>query len=906
MTDNLFSVIVALYNVERYFDTFMTSLLKQSYPFEKLDIIIVDDGSTDGSLGLVRNWSEKHSNVQFVSKENGGPASARNIGIDLANNPWVTFCDPDDALEAGYFSHISDFIERDVNATAAMLTTRVMIWQEKTGAITDTHPLGRKFFYGDRLVDLNQEPNNIQLGGATVFLRRDILNEHNFRFDPSIRPTFEDGHLIGRYLGCFEKPIVGIVSKARYFYRKRGDGSSLVQSGWGQVGRYDHVLRYGYLGLLDELLRHHGSVPVWAQNMVLYDIQWYLTEDKKMNSATAWLDADQLLTFHELLQTVFRYISRESIDLFNVVPLSWITREAMLVRFKGQGFRTTRIFRWSEPSAPVVELVYCFSGRLPSEKFLSRGDVINVLRSKSVDHTYFGEVFFTERRVWLAGPNENVQAILDGDFARFESPRRPGWAKPKSTGGLTKSVGKTAGTERRTPIAGLPWSSKFPNPSSQVEQIVRKLDSRMRVEQLISSSSRPLALLNIAKRVSGRVRGRAAQTVNKAYDQRTRAWALSDVNRTKYKNAWSVMDRPMQADDNGEHFYRYLKQHQPNVNTWFMLDRKSPDWERLALEGFKLIPYGSREAVALSLNAAFQISSDATGGVQFPVGKERFGVPKAKFIFLQHGVIKDDLSRWLNPKEISMFVTSTRAEYNSIAGDGTPYRFTPKETKLTGLPRFDNLIKVAGSVPLSDRNVILVMPTWRQDLRDKLSLAKTSVAKAKIFEGSDYGREWLAFLRSERLKTVADASSSRIIFVTHPAMTGYLHHVNLPTHVETLDQGSASLQELLSKASCVVTDYSSIAFDAAIIFRPVLYFQFDHLTIFNGSHSYRRGYYDYARDGFGPVVHSLAELNENLFQLSVRQFENASLYTSRINETFENIDTNNSRRVFEEVVRLGI
>ena len=71
-----------------------------------------------------------------------------------------------------------------------------------------------------------------------------------------------------------------------------------------------------------------------------------------------------------------------------------------------------------------------------------------------------------------------------------------------------------------------------------------------------------------------------------------------------------------------------------------------------------------------------------------------FTEPQWRFTFLQHGVIKDDLSRWLNYKKIDLFVTSTAPEHDSIAGDHTPYPFTTKETMLTGLPRFDRLREI--------------------------------------------------------------------------------------------------------------------------------------------------------------------------------------------------------------------
>ena len=65
------------------------------------------------------------------------------------------------------------------------------------------------------------------------------------------------------------------------------------------------------------------------------------------------------------------------------------------------------------------------------------------------------------------------------------------------------------------------------------------------------------------------------------------------------------------------------------------------------------------------------------------------------------------------PKDIEIFVTSTRAEYESIAGDHTAYRYTARETKLTGLPRFDRLAREGNRFPPEKRDLILIAPTWR-------------------------------------------------------------------------------------------------------------------------------------------------------------------------------------------------
>ena len=83
-------------------------------------------------------------------------------------------------------------------------------------------------------------------------------------------------------------------------------------------------------------------------------------------------------------------------------------------------------------------------------------------------------------------------------------------------------------------------------------------------------------------------------------------------------------------------------------------------------------------------------------------------------------MIKDDLSIWLNRKQVDLFVVSTGPELESIVGDDTTYGYTGKETRLTGLPRFDRLLRKAGEVEPRDRSLVLVAPTWRSWLTSSI------------------------------------------------------------------------------------------------------------------------------------------------------------------------------------------
>ena len=94
--DPMISVIVPVYNVSKYLDRCMQSLVDQTY--RNLEIILVDDGSTDNSGVLCDLWAEKDSRIRVIHRKNNGLSQARNTGLDAATGEYITFVDSDDIL----------------------------------------------------------------------------------------------------------------------------------------------------------------------------------------------------------------------------------------------------------------------------------------------------------------------------------------------------------------------------------------------------------------------------------------------------------------------------------------------------------------------------------------------------------------------------------------------------------------------------------------------------------------------------------------------------------------------------------------------------------------------------------------------------------------------------------------
>lgn len=108
--ESLISIIVPVYNVEKYLDCCIKSLISQTY--SNLEIILVDDGSKDLSGAICDRWAEKDERIKVIHKENGGLSSARNCGIENASGEYYAFLDSDDFVNEKFIEILYDLCQK--------------------------------------------------------------------------------------------------------------------------------------------------------------------------------------------------------------------------------------------------------------------------------------------------------------------------------------------------------------------------------------------------------------------------------------------------------------------------------------------------------------------------------------------------------------------------------------------------------------------------------------------------------------------------------------------------------------------------------------------------------------------------------------------------------------------------
>jgi glycosyltransferase involved in cell wall biosynthesis len=105
------SIIVPIYNAELYLDECIKSILNQSY--KVLEIILVNDGSTDNSLKICQHFAQKDKRIKILTQNNGGQSSARNLGLDNATGDFITFIDSDDTISSDLYKKNMELMQAD-------------------------------------------------------------------------------------------------------------------------------------------------------------------------------------------------------------------------------------------------------------------------------------------------------------------------------------------------------------------------------------------------------------------------------------------------------------------------------------------------------------------------------------------------------------------------------------------------------------------------------------------------------------------------------------------------------------------------------------------------------------------------------------------------------------------------
>lgn len=367
----------------------------------------------------------------------------------------------------------------------------------------------------------------------------------------------------------------------------------------------------------------------------------------------------------------------------------------------------------------------------------------------------------------------------------------------------------------------------------------------------------------------------------------------SMIYKYTHPSFWMISECKDEARDNAYWLYRYIVKN-TKQNVIYVIDKKSSDYNKIKTYG-KIIQYGGLMHWIIYLACDIRISTQKTSAPNDAVGYilEVFNIIKKKSVFLQHGIIKDDLPYvHANQAKFSLFTTSTTREYQYVKDN---FGFEDGIVQQLGLCRFDDLNDE------SKHNVVLIMPTWRQWIANPDSKTK-DVEQFNTFAETEYFNKWQSLISSETFNNTLKKHNKTALFYVHRKMQNYNNEFKGTENVKIAKFPQADVHNLLKFSSLLITDYSSVAMDFAYMYKPVLYYQFDY-DKFRKNHL-SEGYYSYEMDGFGEIKEKEEDVTKVVEEYILNDFQMKEIYKNRAETFFDLRDTNNCKRTYDAITLL--
>ena len=218
------SVIVPIYNAEKYIEECVSSIINQSFP--DFELLLIDDGSTDSSGALCDSFAEKDSRIKVFHKQNGGVSSARNLGIEKSVGEWIAFVDSDDFIGNNYLKSLfENTLDCDIVSCGFVVT-------DENGKKIKTKKNPEGTFYKKNIVDIVNNDWIVTSPWAHL-IKASLIKDNSIKFYEN-RSMGEDTIFV---LSCLDKAgCIRNIPELLYYYRTTPN--SLLHPDERKYGKY--------------------------------------------------------------------------------------------------------------------------------------------------------------------------------------------------------------------------------------------------------------------------------------------------------------------------------------------------------------------------------------------------------------------------------------------------------------------------------------------------------------------------------------------------------------------------------------------------------------------------------------------------------------------------------------------
>ncbi|EJT5929240.1 TPA: CDP-glycerol glycerophosphotransferase family protein [Clostridium perfringens] len=354
----------------------------------------------------------------------------------------------------------------------------------------------------------------------------------------------------------------------------------------------------------------------------------------------------------------------------------------------------------------------------------------------------------------------------------------------------------------------------------------------------------------------------------------------------KKEEIYLIGERKDQCQDNGYHLFKYVREKHSNDKIYYCITRDSKQLEKIKYLGnivyYKSFKHYLYYILSNKLVCAHVGSCTPDTPIIWKI--EEKNIIKKNRVFIQHGITKELIPSLMKKySSISTFICGAKPEYEFVKNE---FGYMEENVKYLGFCRFDNLHDI------QIKNQILVMPTWRQ----WFGMNGNNEASESDFISSEYFNQYNNLINSEEINNILEKQDLELIFYPHNEMQRYLKLFNSKfERIKIANKDDYDVQTLLKESKVLITDYSSVAFDFAYMKKPIIYYQFDK-NKYDNCH-YSKGYFEYERDGFGPVVDNIENIIEEVANISIKE----PTYIERSESFFTLYDKDNCKRIYNHI-----
>ena len=853
MDEFKFSIIISAYNSESWISQSIESIIRQTLDFkENIEIILINDGSKDNTGKICESFaSEYPHNITYISKNHDGKGASRNLGIKNSNGTYINFLDGEDYFSRNTLKNVLEYFNKHENID--IVTTPIKTISSKKSKINQK-------YLNSQVVNLIETPEFYQAQTKSCFIKKSALN--GISSSPQLKLS-EDITRINQIL--IKNPNLGICSECLYYTPKEKDSKSLLSILPTSKDFYLPEAKYYFKTLIKESLEKYDDVPVFIQKTILY----YCNKIILNESIHEKLTNEEIDELNNEIYYLLQYIDDENI--YNQQEMNELIKTFLI--FMKNGFSYSPKDQIKLTSSLKLDTVYLDIYEINDDELYLLANINSIYNDEKVEMYVNDEkietnvVVFPQREKYYL----NQKYLSNNTFeARIKLDTNKKYHikfKSNVNDKLKIDFSRPCNFSK---VVGYAKTKKYLSTLKNDEILIEKMKTGSWIKQEAKT------LFNMLKnRVPGFESG---IPIRMGY------MLLYPFLRNK--RIWFYSDFPTIADDNGKHLFKYsIGQNDKEIKKYFIVDKKSKYYEEMKKIG-PVIGYKSMKHRILGLFAEKIITSHPDNNYIYPFWGHYpnfAGLLKSSTIFLQHGIILNNISSWLNKfdKNLDFILTTSKKEYESFFN--YPYNYEKDIIHLLGLPRFDSLEN-------KKTKTILIMPSWRRYLTNE---NKYSISN------SSYFKTYNALINNEKLIEKAKELGYKIIFRPHPHVYQYIGLFEENEYVQ-IDHERESYQELFKKGALLITDYSSVAFDFAYLKKPVLYYHYGEDYHFNLEESY----FDFETMGFGEVCKSEDELVDLICEYMKNDCNMKEKYVKNVEDYFIFTDKNNSKRVHEAIKKI--